>query len=309
MKPIFSSEAQELRTCFVTAPSGVKLDTLIEVLQSRNIRVLAPFNLLVIGQPLSAQLQDVISRVDLIIGVLTNIEVSSNVLFELGFAHGTGKKIILISPPSPTHIPFDLREFLVIRAELDNREAIDFALDQILSAPKIMPHREFKADTTHKLLDSTVDGMLKRLESITRKGSLKGIELEELVKDLLEITGVEVIAESNPKDVRVDFAVWSDAWESYVSNPLLVEVKAHINSYESARQVFERLQYYLNGSNARWALLIHHNDQKKIEEIREYIPPNILVMSIEHLLERLRESSFPQIIRDLRNRRIHGVEN
>jgi hypothetical protein len=54
----------------------------------------------------------------------------------LGQASALGRQIVLVAPPKLATVPSHLKRFLVIRAGPRNRNAIDFALDQILASPE-----------------------------------------------------------------------------------------------------------------------------------------------------------------------------
>jgi TIR domain len=123
-----------LKTCFISAPAGAPLGVLRASLEARGLRVLVPHDLAV-GTDWSSEIQKQLSQADLVIGVLTSERQSPWVLFELGQASALGRRIVLITSPKADPIPFVLHRVLVLRIELDNQEAMGFALDQLLSAP------------------------------------------------------------------------------------------------------------------------------------------------------------------------------
>jgi predicted nucleotide-binding protein len=71
---------------------------------------------------------------DLVIAVLGTAASSANVLFELGCASALGKQALVIVPEG-YEIPSDIKDLLYIRTTPNNRQAINFALAQILNAP------------------------------------------------------------------------------------------------------------------------------------------------------------------------------
>jgi hypothetical protein len=91
---------------------------------------------LAVGADWPSETQRQISHADLVIGVLTSERQSPWVLFELGQASALGRRIVLITSPKAEPIPFSFHEFLVLRIDLDNQDALAFALDQLLSAPE-----------------------------------------------------------------------------------------------------------------------------------------------------------------------------
>ena len=104
-----------------------------------------------------------------------------------------------------------------------------------------------------------------------------------------------------------DFAVWSDVLQPFVGNPLIVEIKSPIQDKASAKRAVEQLTSYLDSSGARWALLLYGDGPASTASLWSTAPPNVLVMSVTEFLEALRVRAFPEVIRDLRNARVHDV--
>jgi hypothetical protein len=123
-----------LRTCFVSAPAGIPLEVLRESLLAHDMRPLIPRELSA-GTDWATELQRELAQADLVIGILPTGQQSGWVLFELGQAWALGRRILVIAPPGSEPIPSTLQRLLVLRVTPDNRQAIDFALDQWLSAP------------------------------------------------------------------------------------------------------------------------------------------------------------------------------
>lgn len=129
-----SSETQSLKTCFVSAPSGLKLGALRESLLAHGIRPLIPKELAA-GTDWASEIQRQLQEADLVVGVLPSSKQAPSVVFELGQAWALGKRILLIASPKAEWLPFTLKRVLVLRVDLKNRQALDFALEQFLSAP------------------------------------------------------------------------------------------------------------------------------------------------------------------------------
>jgi hypothetical protein len=94
-----------------------------------------------LGSDWASEIQKKLSEVDLVIGVVTSDPESRSVFFELGLATAFARQILLIRTPEAAPITFAAHRSLVLRIDLDNRDAMDFALDQILSAPDRSPSR------------------------------------------------------------------------------------------------------------------------------------------------------------------------
>jgi hypothetical protein len=288
-----------IRTCFITAPAGSNLKILIESLQSRDIQVVAPEDVPPEGN-VETEVSSLLARVDLVIGVLTRERRSEWVLFELGQAWAKGKRILLFAPPNSGHLPSTLRRFLTVRANLSNREAIEFAIDQLLAAPDPTSSPSPPRKRTQPL-GVTAENYLKGSFGLT--GSVQSAELEQLVANALRDTGVDVVATSEDREYGADLALWSDALQKSVGNPLLVEIKAHLPTQRAAADAAQQLAKHVAASGSRWGLLLFAEGPTDLRAL----PPTVLALPIGALFRRLQHESFDDVVRDLRNRRVHGV--
>jgi hypothetical protein len=178
-----------------------------------------------------------------------------------------------------------------------------FALDQLMSAPQ--PSRERRTVSKPASgLGGKADTLIATLDRSLADANWPAVET--VVAEALRDSGTDVVATAPGHDVGVDFAVWSDVLEPFVGNPLLIEVKARLKSKRAAAQAFKQLATYMNKSGSRWALLLYGEGPTDESELRPSLP-NVLVLSLRALLEGLRTQSFPELVRDLRNRRVHGA--
>jgi hypothetical protein len=297
-------EKRSIKTCFVAAPHGVPLEVLRNSLLGRGIRPLIPEELSV-GTDLASEIQRNITQADLVIGVLPKGRQSPWILFELGQAFALGRPILVIAPPGSETIPSDVRRLLVLRIEPDNREAIDFALDQLLSSPadspSIGPTKSFQPIG----LGIDADLLISRLEQALISENPR--EFEQAIADAIKKSGTDVVVESPERDRGVDLAVWSDVLEPFVGNPFLIEIKLRIRDKKSAETTLKQLNKVLGASSTRWALLIYGDGPAAEEAFWRNCPPNILILPARELLTSLRNRAFPEVVRDLRNRRVHSV--
>lgn len=297
-------ESRTIKTCFVLAPRGISLEILRQSLIAHGIRPLIPEELSA-GTDWASEIQRQLTLADLVVGILPTGRQSSWVLFELGQALALGRRILLIAPPKSEGVPYTLQRLLVLRTEPDNREAIDFALDQLLSAPPEPSVEEHRKPFRPSLLGDQADALIARFEQEMKSGNELG--LEKIVLDALQSSGTDAVVESQGHDRGADLAVWSDVLEPFVGNPLLIEIKRRIRDKEAATKSFRQLSSYLGASGAWWALMLYGDGPLPDDRFWSRCPPNILLMPIRSLLEALRRQSFPEIVRDLRNRRVHSV--
>lgn len=295
------TETKEFR-CFISAPAGTELTALLEALQEHEITVLDPARFAPGAVTLTEKVIDGIRHADLTVAILGTTSSSANVFFELGCASALGKKILVIAPEG-TDIPGDLQGLLYIRSAPDNREALNFALKQILDAPHQGRSHESRLPDKSKPLGKLANNLLQRLTSF----GIKPLErdIENVVQEMLETSGVSTRAQPSFSGFRPDFAVWVDELEPYFGNPLLVEVKSRVETVKQANELIERVLQYVALSNARTVLVfILETSPAATEVISRY--PYLYFFSIREFLERLRDESFGSIVRDERNARVHG---
>jgi hypothetical protein len=294
-----------ISTCYISAPPGANLTDLHDSLMQRGIRVVVPQDIS-FGSDWSEKIRSEISRADLVIGVLTNERRSQWVLFELGQAYAMGRQILLIAPPKIGAIPSSLSRFLVLRVHLKNRSAIDFALDQLLASPSPGVQRAAKRKTAHGLGAKASD-LLNDLDTALSDNDYRG--LERIVVEALQSSGAEVVAEAPNPELRADLAIWSDALQPFVGNPLLIEIKARIRNSKEAREIAQQLAAATTAAGTGWGLLLYGEGPPLQTLPYKSLPPTILVHSLSSLIEQLRRRSFVEVVRDLRNRRVHGGDS
>lgn len=126
--------------------------------------------------------------------------------------------------------------------------------------------------------------------------------------ELLLESGVNVVTEARFENRIADFAIWSDELGTYVGNPLIIEVKRQIRGFTGLAQAFAQLTTYLQAANASWGLLLfQEGPEPAVLESHLAQASRVLAISIADLLDRLQTVSFVDVVRDLRNRKVHGV--
>ncbi|MFJ3981343.1 hypothetical protein [Streptomyces fungicidicus] len=244
-------------------------------------------------------MQQAIAQAETVLVILGDPARSQNALFEAGMAVGMGKRVILITDPGEETPPPDLDGLLTIRARPDDLQAITFALGQ--AQGRAAPASVAAPAVGHPLGDARVDELL----ALLKKGGPRERSVMEVLKTALEEAGT-VTVERPVQDTRrrIDLGVWSDDLDAIALNPLLIEVKRTL-SRDAVSQTLALLQ----SSPMHAALLVHLDkppSQEGRHEALEVTFP-VLAIPLETLLERMRTSSFAEVVRDLRNQAVHGV--
>lgn len=286
--------------CFISAPYGENLSPIIDVLKEYDIEIISPLDFKYQSVTLFEQIKKEIRKSDFIIAVIPNDYKNENIYFELGIAVGLGKKVVLFVPPNIS-IPLDIKSFLTVRSEIQNREAFRFILDQI----KDISFKPTKIKKSIKKIGSPLGGKVNYyLDKIEYpKSKYKEYELVEIVRQILNDSGINVLSQSKELESYADLAIWADNLDSYLGNPILIEIKNKISNYD---KIYFQIKNFIAKSNSRSAIIIHFDKAPAPKDFLLNKDPSIYFLNIFELLNELRDNSFEEIIIQRRNKRVHG---
>jgi len=297
-----------LLTCFVSAPAGVNLSQIKQILLEREIEFVLPSEVLTHGQTISETINKLISISDMFMAVFDDVHDSRNILFELGLAVGLKKQIIILIPPKLS-LPSDLSGFLVLRVTQDNLDALGFSLDQMLAATqkkskKRVIQRYDDLKITKKAISNKIYDLKNKLNNLDPR--VAGYTLERFVGDLLKESGISVIQQSEKPDTGADFAIWSDELAAILGNPILIEIKRTIRDRSQALQVTDQLNRYIEKSNSKSAIVFYLEGLPS-DQIQYFTQKfNILFFQLGDVVDQLQNNTFADIIRIRRNKIAHG---
>ncbi len=127
--------------------------------------------------------------------------------------------------------------------------------------------------------------------------------LEEVVGIAIRESGVTSI-ESGEQDLGVDFVVWSEDSAPWMDNPIAIELRQHVRGGADVSAGVGHLMQAMARRRIPWGLLIH--GPTTLDVWSAIAAPNILSISSVDFIERLRKTSFGELVRQLRNQRVHG---
>ncbi len=296
--------SDRIKTCFISAPATADVRPIAEALIQRRVKVLG-LSESSAGTSWQASIAASIAQADLLIGVLTHSDIS-NTIFELGLAVGYGKPLLIFAPAKGGVLPASLQGFQIVRTSLQNREAIDFALDQILASP-LGPIRLDQSSRPAPLARTIETRFYRnRLSQLMHDGQFR--ELERLVATVLRESSAEVVAEAPSPGRGIDLVVWSDGLQSYVDNPFPIEIKARLRSREDVKRALGQTEKAAHTIGSRWSMLLYGEGPSQDDRVWRSNPA-VLALKIDHLFAQLEYVTFPEIVRSLRNHRVHGLEH
>lgn len=301
-----------MKSCYISIPRKNWVIELAEELKRRKIKAVFATDVEEFEGSYASTVASVIKSCDITLCIADDEESLKSVLFEAGIAFGIGKKVLLATSYDAGNIPINYSEFPIIR--LDSSQYIEIAnyVEELLKYGKrpiskkkynFIPSKPL-GEYSHRYLDS-----LRKIEGGIIEGTDKGKasqEFEKIVADLIRKSGVNIVSEFSSRKYRPDIAIWSDELTYIGANPLIVEVKSTIKSLSDLDKVAAKLNHYLYDSNSKFGLLIYLIGPERSQYFYE-LPPNIIAISCYELLESLEKQSFGEVIRDLRNQRVHGI--
>ena len=168
----------------------------------------------ILTKPVLEKIADYIRKADVLIADCTGR--NPNVFYELGVAHASDKKVILISQDAVEEAPVDIRHFEFIRYTLADHSSFTAQLDNALrnvfadryanlfdEAVKIFA--SFRKETGSNVLAASRESFISRMSTFERTQQLQlGIEDGERAEVLLP----RIIADSGDVRVMMQITKW-----------------------------------------------------------------------------------------------------
>ncbi len=287
------------KRAFISAAASTDTSVVRQVLGQQGIATFTADELDLPGLPFSEIVREGIEQADFVVGIVDNAAASENVLFELGFAQAMQKRTFVIvdtNTSSPFTSTFGIP---YLRISPTNVDAVTYGLRQfVASKHKTLPLRSVAE--THAI-GSAADDLLTRLRAVHISKSAP--ELMKIIEHAIKLAGVLVVTEK-PMDMGADLAVWSDDLVPWVTNPLMMQVKLSLPTKAAADRLFEQLSAALPSVRSTWALFVYMDAQP--ESLIAIDRGRILAISAERFVGSLRTTSFGELVRNLRNARVHG---
>ena len=311
------SHTQQKRTCYLAAPTNIDLRTIVDLLEERQMRLILSADLSSMATTFLEGLLNAISNADLFIAVLSPEQSNEQIYIELGIAIAKERRILILAPPgvSPT---LDIAEIPTIRADATNHDAISFMLDQVLEAPprRYRPLLPTPVPQQSQPIGDFADELLEQLDAHGKH--MTEAQIIYLLILALErsapssVVGEPLLEERNnlgsKRLLRPDLMVWADELGPWLGNPLIIEVKRTLRGEKDCTEAVRQVLSYLQFSQTRSALIVYANKTSSIENLSALSPPNVFSLDIHELLNAMRTKSFARVMIDLRNRRMHGID-
>lgn len=289
------SRVHNFSSCFVSAPAGMDLGVLPEVLDAHGIGwEWAKASTPELVNPYAA-----IRRADFFIGVLNGTRADYRVVHETGAAAALAKPVLLIMSPL-RKLPVDLRSFTVAHVKLTDDRALRFHVDAFLSAPQRSVFED-RGPSSLSVPEPPSVSAQNRTKTATPDS-----RLEQEVFDLIQRAGGSAILEpgsDTPERYRPDLLIWLGSQEPELLDPAVVEVKGRVER-SAIRSIEERLLGFMGTSGVRTGLVITSH---AVPERSQPAWPTIFWLDLQTFHDLLESGRLGRYLRESRNRAVHGM--
>ncbi len=290
---------QKKPSAFISAPFTVNTASLVRAVEKRGLEAIR-LNDLGAGLSVSDLLWQSLGKADYVIAVIGNAP-NASVWYELGMASGMGKPVLLLTSNHGA-IPIAASGLTYLTADADNQKAIEFGLDQLLSAPKTRVAPQSSADRETHPIGASADRFLEALESSRKAGAIREAQVIDIIFLAIKESGVSTLSKGSSGDGRrsADIAVWSSDFEPWIGNPLVIEVKKALNGRNDLENAIKQVSAMLDETRSPFGLLLYLA-AKPIVLYGALYDPRVVVMSVEDFIGGLRELGLGDLLWRTRN--------
>jgi len=233
-----------------------------------------------------------------------------DVFFELGIAFGLRKPVMLLVKPHTPVPGFAMGVRYMISGSLDS-DLVHLGIKKFVNEVKEGSTRYRRTRVSHRpaaVDERAIRRLLARIEQLRK--SPNALEVERFTVDLLRATGVTALEEhSGARGQGADLAVWSDALDSSLGNPILFEVKAGKLNDEKMFEAFDRLKRQVSESDARFGVLLYLDESGRRFQRPKTSGASVLSFELEDFARELLEKPFANTLVERRNRIVHGLSD
>lgn len=302
----------EGRSVFISYTGDQPVVAISQAIEDRGFSPFSSFDVPAGHSHLSA-LQEALGRAQFAVFLIGGQDEALNASVELGVALAVGLPLLIVADHD-VQLPEVAAGLPVVRSELGDRVVLNAALGAIqdLARPDDDPAEAAKSPTLgHRSTD-----LLARIDRLSgeprcidgRRTGLPEVDAQEILATAFREADLRVVAEPSGQFSRADFVVWDKSLEPFMAAPLLVEVVGGGWSLRRLDLKIRQLDEYVRQlPPGRWAMLVLSEDPVDPESLRDLVAEHrVLVIGLPALLERMRDERFADVVRMLRNQRVHS---
>jgi hypothetical protein len=284
------------RRCFIAAGAGTDFSAVQEALAKEGWDAFLVTDLPARAVPFPELLRIAISDADLVAGVLSGSASDQTVVFELGIASALSKPIVIAAFPDVS-VPSALNSLPLVRLAPGSQESLALALRHVVDH---YPGEAAQGQSKATPLGDRADQVL----SVLRDAETE-IKLIQALVAALEASGATVVQEGRGGRARFDLGVWSPELGASVGNPFLIEVKSRLRGGAELEKARHQVLSYLPAVKGSWAMVVYGEGPPSSALELDVSGSPVLLQRADELVASMRDESFPEVVRKLRNQRAH----
>jgi len=290
------------KKAYITGPRLSDTALVRRVLEAKGVTTFSPDELNLPSQNLTEVMREAMEQADLVVALIDSTKESNLVFYEVGVAQTLRKPVVVFlakDASADTWVACGVPSF---RFDPQQPTSLEFAIDQVLAVSHHGTKSRPAAEKQTHPIGKRADELLARLAQAGAR--LSASDFETLIVDTIRASGVPIVTTSDQPEKGVDLAVWSDDLFPWVGIPLLVQLKVRPAGPSDLTASAEVLRNALSSSGMLWGLLIYHGSRFDPSSVSA--PLNVLPLQAESFINELRTVGFGDLVRRLRNERVHG---
>jgi hypothetical protein len=235
------------------------------------------------------------------VAVLAGQQSDHDVLFATGLAVGLRKPVLLCATQTAA-VPPRLHALPLVRLAPGADESLVLALRHV---PTDRPRPGWEEDDEEQVaapLGRRADAVLIALATASSER-----EILDVLASAITAPGLMVLQEGEVGEDRFDLGVWAAEFTLAAGNPFLIQVKRTLADARAAEQAAQQVTTYLSALGGVWGMVVYLDGPPSETYRDELAHRSVLILRADEFVEALRHASFPEVVRDLRNRRTHEL--
>jgi hypothetical protein len=256
------------------------------------------------SHPLGETTRTSIHESDMVFAVLNPYAIE--VFFEIGIAFGMRKPVMLLVEPHTPVPSFAMSVRYLISGSLDS-DLVRLGIKKFIGEVKEGASRHRKMKVSHLVEKVDEASILRLLGQINELRQSSGATVERFAADLIRATGVTALEQNLGRGGRgADLAVWSDALEPSLGNPILFEIKAGKLDDQTIFAAFNRLAKQVSESDARFGVLLYLDEGGRRFQAPKISGASVLSFELEDFARELLKKPLANALIERRNQIVHG---
>jgi hypothetical protein len=291
------------RSCFVIAPVGAPVSSLLEVLRKSRFEPFFISDFLTSRQKESSKVRAAFKSVDVVVALFFTEYPLENVFFELGIAIGLARPTIVFAEPT-VRLPDAFGGIQIRRANLAEPNQLVPEINRFLEpksrSQELLPIYDRpirKISEPHPRRERLLEAL--RGLQVSQSARLSDASLQQELTNVFTNAGATVVQaphHGTSRSFEIDLALWVDDIQKEIGNPVVVEVKSRL-SQDLLGAVKSRLAQSLGSVGATAGIIVHGGQSMQLPDHVAQSAPLIFVFSVDELATLLQEQTLANLLK------------